>query len=407
MYDNVDSAVHVYSPGGSDLQLHLGRIENFNKRNADPTHWKEEVYVGPDFFEQMLKDKAGNVVVLSGNNEKKTEYILKSLEAGFNVLADKPMVIDADGYESLVQAFDVAEKNDLLLYDIMTERSEITTILQREFSMLPDVFGQLEKGTPENPAITKESIHHFYKYVSGSVLTRPAWFMDVAQQGEGVVDVSTHLVDLVMWACFPEQIISKQDVELNDAKRWTTDMTRSEFEAITRQENFPDYLKKDVVNDSVLQVYSNGEINFKLRGVNAKVSVIWKYKAPEGAGDTHYSTMRGTKANLIIRQGAEQQYKPTLYIEPVNSTPEFETALLNNLKTVQAKYPGVELVKNDAGWEAIIPEHYNVGHEAHFSQVTERFLDYLENKNLPAWEVPNMITKYYVTTQALEMAKAK
>jgi hypothetical protein len=48
-----------------------------------------------------------------------------------------------------------------------------------------------------------------------------------------------------------------------------------------------------------------------------------------------------------------------------------------------------------------------VGHEAHFSQVTERFLDYLENKNLPAWEVPNMITKYYVTTQALEMAKAK
>jgi predicted dehydrogenase len=317
------------------------------------------------------------------------------------------MVIDADGYESLVQAFDVAEKNDLLLYDIMTERSEITTILQREFSMLPDVFGQLEKGTPENPAITKESVHHFYKYVSGSVLTRPAWFMDVAQQGEGVVDVSTHLVDLVMWACFPEQIISKQDVELNDAKRWTTDMTRSEFEAITRQENFPDYLKKDVVNDSVLQVYSNGEINFKLRGVNAKVSVIWKYKAPEGAGDTHYSTMRGTKANLIIRQGAEQQYKPTLYIEPVNSTPEFETALLNNLKTVQAKYPGVELVKNDAGWEAIIPEHYNVGHEAHFSQVTERFLDYLENKNLPAWEVPNMITKYYVTTQALEMAKAK
>jgi len=32
-------------------------------------------------------------------------------------------------------------------------------------------------------------------------------------------------------------------------------------------------------------------------------------------------------------------------------------------------------------------------------------LEYLKNKNLPAWEVPNMIAKYYTTTQALEIAK--
>ena len=25
--------------------------------------------------------------------------------------------------------------------------------------------------------------------------------------------------------------------------------------------------------------------------------------------------MRGTKANLVIRQGAEQKYKPVLYVE--------------------------------------------------------------------------------------------
>jgi predicted dehydrogenase len=37
----------------------------------------------------MIAEKKGNVVVLSGNNAKKTEYILKALEAGFNVLADK------------------------------------------------------------------------------------------------------------------------------------------------------------------------------------------------------------------------------------------------------------------------------------------------------------------------------
>ena len=405
MYDDVDSVVHVYSPGGSDLQLHLGRVENFNKREKDPTHWKEEVYVGPDYFEKMLKDKTGNVVVLSGNNKRKTEYITKSLDAGFNVLADKPMVIDAASFEILQKAFEKASTSNLLLYDIMTERYEITTILQREFSMLPEVFGQLEAGTPENPAITKESVHHFYKYVSGSVLTRPGWFMDIEQQGQGIVDVSTHLVDLVQWECFPEQALDySKDVELTSARRWSTDMTRSEFNAITKLEDFPDYLRKDIVNDSILRVYSNGEINFKLKGVHARTSVIWAYRSPGDGGDTHYSIMRGTKANLIIRQGEEQQFKPTLYIEPIKNDPAFETVILNELKTLQSEYPGVELKKLENGWEVIIPEHYKEGHEAHFSRVTEKFLEYLKNDSLPAWEVPNMLSKYYITTKALEMS---
>ena len=83
MYDGVDSVVHVYAPAGPDVQLHLGRIGAFNARAESPTHWKEEVYTGDDFFQKMLTEKAGNVVVLSGNNQKKTEYIAKSLEAGF------------------------------------------------------------------------------------------------------------------------------------------------------------------------------------------------------------------------------------------------------------------------------------------------------------------------------------
>jgi len=41
----------------------------------------------------MLEDRPGNVVVLSGNNRKKAEYITRSVNAGLNVLADKPMII--------------------------------------------------------------------------------------------------------------------------------------------------------------------------------------------------------------------------------------------------------------------------------------------------------------------------
>ncbi|UOG77314.1 Gfo/Idh/MocA family oxidoreductase (plasmid) [Hymenobacter tibetensis] len=405
MYKKVDPTVHVYAPEGTDLQQHLARVTAYNTRTEAPTHWQQQVYTGPDFFAKMLAEKAGNVVVVAGNNQKKTEYIAQSLQAGFNVLADKPMCINSKEFKTLESAFATAKKKDLLLYDIMTERFEIPTILQKELTQMPAVFGTLEKGTPQNPAVVKESTHCFYKNVSGSVLTRPAWFMDVTQEGEGLVDVTTHLVDLVQWECFPERALDyKKDIQVLSAKRWATPMSLSEFKVITKQSSFPDYLKKDLVNDSLLKVYSNGTISYKLLGVHAQVSVTWAYKAPDGAGDTHYSLMRGTKANLVIRQGAPQQYKPTLYIEPRAGDAAYEKGLQQEFKKLQAKYPGVALKKVDKGWEVLIPDSYREGHEAHFARVTEHFLEYLEKRNMPSWEVPNMLAKYYTTTKALEIA---
>lgn len=405
MYKQVDSTVHVYAPAGADLQLHLDRIRSYNTRTDKPTLWKEEVYSGNDFFEKMISKKSGNVVVLSGNNQKKTSYILESLKNGFHVFADKPMVIDAAGFDQLKEAFAVAEKNNLLLYDIMTERYEITTMLQRELSMIPGIFGELEKGTADSPAITKESVHHFYKYVSGSVLTRPAWFLDVSQQGEGIVDVMTHLVDLVQWECFPEQVIDyRKDITIDIARRWTTDIGLSQFKEITKLDAFPAFLNKNIGNDSILKVSSNGEINYTIKGVHARTSVIWNYKAPEGTGDTHYSIMRGTKANLVIRQGKEEGYKPSLYIEPVTNDTTYETALHQYFTVIRTKYPGVELYKTNRGWSIKLPAGLIEGHEAHFGRVMEKFLGYLANKNMPSWEVPNMLAKYYTTTKALGIA---
>jgi len=408
MIDNIDSVVHVYAPPGPDLDLHLKRIESFNTRSEDPTNWEEVVYRGNDFLQKMTSDKSGNVVVISGNNRRKTSYINASLKTGFHVLADKPMAINTTDFHELTKAFKTADDKNLLLYDIMTERFEIATILQREISMIPEIFGALEKGTPESPAVTKESVHHFYKNVAGNTLVRPAWFFDTEQQGEGIVDVTTHLVDLVQWECFPEQIIDYQtDVKLTGARRWPTNITRSEFKSVTQIDQFPNFLNKSLVNDSTIAVYGNGEINYLIKGVHAKVSVTWAFKAPEGGGDTHYSVMRGTKSNLIITQGAETAFRPTLTIEPIREEKNFENIVLEHIKKVQSRFPGITLEKTKSGWQLVIPDEYHVGHEAHFGQVLKKYLEYIENKNMPSWEVPNMITKYYITTQALEMAKGE
>jgi predicted dehydrogenase len=290
----------------------------------------------------------------------------------------------------------------------MTERYEINSILQKEFAHLP-AFGELDKGSPENPSVTKISVHYFFKNVSGKPLVRPAWFFDVKQQGEGITDITTHLVDLVQWECFPEQILDyKKDIEIVSAKRWSTKLTAQQFEKVTLKKEFPEYLKADV-KGGVLNPYSNGEINYKLKGIHAKVSVTWDFQAPEGTGDTHFSVMRGTKASVVIKQGKEQNFKPVLYIEPAAGTDmeAFNSAIMDDLKQINKKYPGVELKKNSMGWEVIIPDKYKVGHEDHFAQVAKAYFQYLRDGKLPAWEVPNMLAKYYTTTKAREAALAK
>lgn len=407
MYETVDPVVHVYAPEGEDLRQHLARIESFNSRPEEPTRWQLKVYTSPDFFERMLKERPGNVVVISGNNSRKAEYIAGSIDAGLNVLADKPMAITPDDLEQLVGSFASARKKGVLLYDIMTERYEITNMLQRELSRSTELFGTLAAGTPEQPAITKESVHHYFKHVAGSPLKRPAWFFDVTQQGEGIVDVTTHLVDLIQWECFPEQIIRPEsDIQMISARRWTTTLTPEQFGKVTGLSQFPDYLKKDV-KGGLLNVAGNGEFTYRIKGVHAKVSVTWAFEAPAGAGDTHYSMMRGTKANLVIRQGPEQKYKATLYAENTAGAAEadFEKTLRRAVATVTETYPGVDVRKNGREWEVLIPDRYKVGHEAHFTEVTRKYLEFLAEGRLPAWEEPNMIAKYHTIMQAYKMSR--
>lgn len=404
MYPEVDTNAYVYAPAGDEVQMHLEKIEQYNNRTEDPTNWNEIVYTGSDFAEKMFADKPGNVMIVAGNNQKKTNYILRAVEEGIHVYADKPMAISGENYETLVQAFEKAEEKGILIYDIMTERFEITTLLQRKLSQFPDIFGEVAENSADNPAITKESVHHFSKLVSGSPLIRPAWFFDVDQQGAGIVDVSTHLVDLIMWSLFPEANLKPEDVDIAQARQWATDLTPAEFKKVTGLSQYPDYLEKDVIADSILHVLSNGEITFNLRGIYGKSSVIWNFEAPPGGMDTHFSIFRGTKSDLAIKQDASTDFKPILYIQPHEriDRAQWESDLSAAMDEIHKEWPGVGFTFTDDQIRIDIPEEYKVGHEAHFTEVTRKFLSYLKAGELPEWEKDFMLTKYYITTEAYE-----
>jgi hypothetical protein len=110
MYPNLSPEVHVYAPLGPDLADYLTRIARFNTRKEQPTHWKLEVHAGPDFLERMCRERLGTIAIFSGRNRGKVRRIQAAIDAGINVLADKPVIIRRDELPVLEAALDAAEE---------------------------------------------------------------------------------------------------------------------------------------------------------------------------------------------------------------------------------------------------------------------------------------------------------
>jgi len=399
MYEGLDPEVHVYAPAGPDVETYLNSINRSNSRSANPTKWKIVLYTGTDYFEKMLAEKKGNAVIISGNNSKKANYIRRSIEAGLHVLADKPLAVTPEDFEKLKESFKIAAKKNVLLFDPMDLRYDISNILQRELAATKELFGTLKKGSIDDPSLIQANLHHFLKFSGTEPARRPAWFFDIEQQGHGITDVSTHLVDMTQWAAFPDQILdAKKDIKILSSKEWPTQLTPSEFKLITRVD-YPDYLRK-YLKDSILSVYANGEINYTIKGIHSKVSVLWKYREPVGSGDTHYALMRGTKADLELRQGSDEQHKATLYIKaaPGISSEDFSKTIDQVKTRFQQKYQGLDLIRK--GNEYIVkPGTYKTTNSAEIA------ISYILDNKIPVWEVPNLIAKYYTTTGAIRNIK--
>src|SRR6185503_12356710 len=118
-------------------------------------------------------------------------------------------------------------------------------------------------------------------------------------------DIGTHLVDLVQWTLFPDQAIDyRKDVRVLAAQRWPTLIPRAEFKRVTR-EDFPPQLASSVKGDA-LEYYCNTLVSYAVRGVHVTLNVIWDWEAPQGSGDSHFASYRGSRSRIEVRQGAAE-----------------------------------------------------------------------------------------------------
>ncbi len=404
MHPNVSPRAHVYAPLGPDLLDYLTRIAQFNSRAERPTQWEIEVHACRDFLDRMSLECPGSIAIFSGRNRGKVDRVRTAIEAGFHVLADKPLIIRREDLPALEAVLAMADQRQLILGDMMGGRHDIVAKLTGLLRADPDIFGETVPGSADEPGVAMTSVHHLFKEVAGVPNLRPAWYFDVEEQGEGIADVGTHMVDRVHRILFAEEAIDhRTDTRLHSARRWPTMLSRAQFCQVTGEAQWPDYLEHRVKGNA-LEYFCNTRLHYEVRGIHVTLETRWDWQALVG-GDTSHSIYRGNRAVLEIRQGAAENWRSELFVIPATN---IAAALERRIALLQEAHPGVGLEERAGEWRLTIPERLRLGHDAHFIQLTRQFLRYVEHPgSLPPSEQLNMLTKYYVCTEGVALSRGE
>ncbi len=389
--------IHVYATPGPERDAFTDLVEHFNGRAEQPTSWTLHLYDGPDLQNQLIADGHADAVILAGRNHTKLEHIARFTQAGLHVLADKPWLTDSRQLPFL----DQVTTSPQLAIDIMTIRHSIVARLCHQVVATPSLFGGF--AVDADPAIDIGSVHHLYKMVNGRPLKRPPWYYDVDIQGDGMVDVQSHMVEQAQWWVLNDVVGDfASDVILDDARRWTTPVPLDLFQDSTGLNTYPESIRQSL-QDGMLHYACNGEIRYRLRGVRVRQVTEWRAREPEGGGDLHSVTLRGRRVNAIVRQGPNTDYRAELHIEPVAGA-DAETALHNAIDQWQDRFPGLSMAPSNLGFRFVIPPDLDHGHESHFPLVLDGFLDHLDQGQWPEALRSRIRMRYTLLAKAREMA---
>ncbi len=265
--------IHVYANASPERDAFIHLVENFNARAEQPTSWHLHLHKGPNLQNQLIADGLANTVILAGQNHTKLDTIDRFTQAGLHVLADKPWLTDRRQLPYL----DRVTTGPQLAMDIMTIRHSIIARLCHQVVDTPALFGGFD--TDADPAIDIGSVHHLYKMVNGRPLQCPPWYYDIQIQGDGMVDVQSHMVEQVQWWALGDTVGDfASDVILDSARRWTTPVPPELFQDSTGLSAYPEAIRP-MVQDGVLHYACNGDIRYRLQGIRVRQTTEWRERA--------------------------------------------------------------------------------------------------------------------------------
>ena len=396
-HPQIESVVHLFAENEQDAAGYAQSITQFNTRKESPSNWQIISYYGADFLQQAFVKQLGNLVILAGDNSKKVTYMKHAAEHAVDVFADKPLVIDKNGYLELEK---LLSQKVGLIYDIMTERYDAKNQLLKALILDQDFSGGFEENSLA-PLITFSSTHHFIKEVSGKPLIRPALFFEVKKQGEGLVDVTTHYIDLVQWILSSEKVINiHKDLNFQHSERWKTRISNEQFTKATNLVEYPSQLLGAVKNDH-LEIFSNGKIDYSFKNVPISIVVQWNVESKDGKGDKFHAQFLTNKVEFEI--GPDENGRSSIFLKSLFGEEDFEQRIKRALVRTE-KFSSVTIKKVGNKYQLTIPSELYLNHEEHFAKVVDQFLIYRQQRKIPEWETSFLRAKYYLTTLALEKA---
>lgn len=395
----LDGNIHVYATPGPERDAFVRLVESFNRRSDHPTQWVLHLHQGEQLLERLITDGHGDFIVLAGRNNTKLETIAHLTQAGLPVLADKPWLTDRRQLSYLTQV----TAGPQLAMDIMTSRYNILTRLIHQVVTTPELFGAFVTLDDGAPTIDIGSVHHLYKRVNGQPLRRPAWYYDTTIQGDGLVDVQSHMVEQTQWWVLGDTVGDfERDVVLDAAHRWTTPVPLELFHDSTGLSTYPEALQPSV-HDGVLQYACNGEMRYRLRGIHIRHMAQWQQREPEGASDLHSITVRGRRCSVLVRQGQATGYRAEIHLEPATGV-NLEPFLRSVVAQWQERFPGLSFAPSPVGFRLLPGSGADHGHESHFSLVLDAFLDYLDHSAWPEALRARLRLRYTLLARAQELA---
>lgn len=390
----VHPQIHLYAEPGPERQAFLDLVSGFNARAAEPTDWRLEVHDGPDPLDRLIAERHGDLVVLAGRNAPKLGIIRRLHENGFHVLADKPWITTSASLGDLERV----TGGPPIAMDIMTERHDALARLRQRIVSTPSVFGVLAGESAEAPAIELGSIHHLCKQVDGRPLQRPEWYYDVVIQGDGLVDIQSHMTDQAQWLIGEDE----HDLVIDDARRWFTEVPLAVYRESTGDAAFPDALAPEV-SDGALHLACNGLIDYRLAGLRVRQRAEWRLRTPEGGGDAHTSIVRGTKARVVLRKGPETGHAAEIHIG-ADDPSALQRSLAPALDDWRREFLGLTSTPSDLGVQLLVPPGLQPSHVEHFPMVLETFLDHVESGAWPSRLASQIGTRYSLLAKARDVA---
>src|SRR4029077_618868 len=103
----------------------------------------------------------------------------------------------------------------------------------------------------------------------------------------------------------------EQDVRVQGGERWPTVMSRANFQKVTGEPDFPEYLRPQLDGDN-LPYFCNSRVHYVVRGVHVRLDVLWDFEAAGGGGDTHFAVFRGRRSRVRGRPGQAETQRPAL-----------------------------------------------------------------------------------------------